>query len=106
MAFKIKVATKGIPIKTNIGTLHVSSVKSHVDVTEHNKHLLGFLDALKDVKRMPDCSVFTSSKTHELFNKRLKANRENRTHSICLGISSSGIAWSYFRKSGCKHKVG
>lgn len=57
MAFKIKVATKGIPIKTNIGTLHVSSVKSHVDVTEHNKHLLGFLDALKDVKRMPDCSV-------------------------------------------------
>jgi predicted transcriptional regulator of viral defense system len=57
MAFKIKVATRGNPIKINIGALKVSSVKSYVNITEQNYQLLGYLDALKDIKRIPDCSV-------------------------------------------------
>jgi predicted transcriptional regulator of viral defense system len=57
MAFKIKIATKNNPIKINIGSLQVSSVKSYVEVTNKNYKLLGYLDALKDVKNIPDCSV-------------------------------------------------
>ncbi|AFL84636.1 hypothetical protein Belba_2068 [Belliella baltica DSM 15883] len=57
MAFKIKVATRGNLIKINIGALKVSSVKSYVNITEQNYQLLGYLDALKDIKRIPDCSV-------------------------------------------------
>ena len=62
MAFRIKVATKGNPIKIDIGTLKVSSVKSYVDITEENYMLLGYLDALKDIKRIPDCSVVQAVK--------------------------------------------
>lgn len=71
MAFKIKVATKGNPIKINIGTLKVSSVKSYVDVTDQNYQLLGYLDALKDVKRIPDCSVSQAIKRMSFLIKDL-----------------------------------
>ncbi len=57
MAFKIKIATKNNPIKINTGTLQVSSVKSYVEVTNKNYKLLGYLDALKEIKNIPDCSV-------------------------------------------------
>ena len=71
MAFKIKVATKGNPIKIDIGTLKVSSVKSYVDVTDQNYQLLGYLDALKDVKRIPDCSVSQAIKRMSFLIKDL-----------------------------------
>jgi hypothetical protein len=32
-------------------------VKSYVDVTEANYELLGFLDAIKDIKCIPDCTA-------------------------------------------------
>jgi hypothetical protein len=57
MAFRIKVATKKSLIKINQGLLQVSSVKSYVDITEENYQLLGLLDVLKDINRIPDCSV-------------------------------------------------
>ena len=57
MAFKIKIATKNNPIKINTGSLQVSSVKSYVEVTNKNYKLLGYLDALKEIKNIPDCSV-------------------------------------------------
>lgn len=57
MAFKIKVATSQKPIKICKGALNVSSVKSYVVVTDQNYQLLGYLDALKDIRKIPDCSV-------------------------------------------------
>jgi hypothetical protein len=57
MAFKIKIATTKKRIKINQGSLQVSSQKSYVEVTDTNYVLLGYLDALKDIKRIPDCSV-------------------------------------------------
>jgi len=62
MAFKIKFATRKNPFKINKGSLQVSSVKSYVDITDQNYQLLGFLDALKDIKRIPDCSVLQAVK--------------------------------------------
>jgi predicted transcriptional regulator of viral defense system len=84
MAFKIKVATKGKPIKINIGTLHVSSVKSYVDVTEHSQHLLGFLDALKDVKRIPDCSVLQAVRRMSYLINDLKPTEKNELIQYAL----------------------
>ena len=54
MAFKIKVATKRKSIKINQGTLQVSSVKSYAEVTDENYKLLGYLDILKDIRKIPD----------------------------------------------------
>jgi predicted transcriptional regulator of viral defense system len=73
MAFKIKVATKKNPIKINIGSLQVSSVKSYVEVTDKNYQLLGYLDAIKDIKRIPDCSVIQAVKRMSFLIKALNS---------------------------------
>ncbi len=57
MAFKLKIATRNKSIKINKGSLQVSSVKSYVDVTEDNYQLLGYLDALKDIRKIPGTST-------------------------------------------------
>lgn len=57
MAFRIKVASKNKRFSLNQDALNVSSVKSYVDVTDDNYQLLGYLDALKDVNMIPDCST-------------------------------------------------
>ncbi|MFH2061240.1 MAG: DUF6088 family protein [Pseudomonadota bacterium] len=50
----IKVASKVKEIRTRIGNINVRRVKSYIDVTTLNYHLLEILDALKDFKLIPD----------------------------------------------------
>ena len=57
MAFRIKIASRSKRISINRGALRADAVKSYVDVTEANYELLGFLDAIKDIKSIPDCSA-------------------------------------------------
>ena len=57
MAFKTKIATNRSRKKIEKGWLQTSSVKSYVPVTENNYQLLGILDAIKDIKRIPDTST-------------------------------------------------
>ncbi len=76
MAFKIKLATKKNPIKINQGSLKVSSIKSYVDVTDQNYQLLGYLDALKDIKRIPDCSVIQAIKRMSFLIRALSAKEQ------------------------------
>lgn len=84
MAFKIKVATKKNPIKINQGTLQVSSVKSYVDITEQNYPLLGYLDALKDIKRIPDCSVIQAVKRMRFLIKALNTKEQSEIIQYAL----------------------
>jgi hypothetical protein len=57
MAFRIKIASRSKRISIDRGSLKASAVKSYAEVTASNYELLGFLDAIKDIKRIPDCSV-------------------------------------------------
>lgn len=57
MAFRVKIASRSKRISINRGMLKADAVKSYAEVTEDNYELLGFLDAIKDIKRIPDCSV-------------------------------------------------
>lgn len=57
MAFRIKIASRGKRISLNRGALKADAVKSYTEVTDANYELLGFLDAIKDSKRIPDCPV-------------------------------------------------
>lgn len=50
----IKVASKRKRITTKIGAIQVKPIKSYVDVTSENYHLLEILDALKDFKTIAD----------------------------------------------------
>ncbi|MCB0650837.1 MAG: hypothetical protein KDC85_06140 [Saprospiraceae bacterium] len=53
MSFNTQVATKRGRKKIEIGWLKANIVKAYVDVTEENYRLLGVLDALKDIKKIP-----------------------------------------------------
>lgn len=62
MAFTTKIATNRSRKKINIGWLKANSVKAYVEVTEENYPLLGILDALKDIKSIPDSSASNAIK--------------------------------------------
>jgi len=57
MAFRIKIASRGKRININRDILKADAVKSYAEVTDNNFETLGLLDAFKDIKRIPDCSV-------------------------------------------------
>ena len=58
----IKVASKAKEIRTRIGNINVRRVKSYIDVTNKNFHLLEILDALKDFRQIPDLDRKTAIK--------------------------------------------
>jgi hypothetical protein len=60
--FRISIASRGNRISINRGFLKADAVKSYAEVTNKNYQLLGFLDAIKDIKRIPDSKVSTSVK--------------------------------------------
>lgn len=57
MAFRIKIASRGKRININRENLKADAVKSYAEVTDNNYETLGVLDAFKDIKKIPDCSV-------------------------------------------------
>src|SRR5690554_6132322 len=76
MAFRIKIASRSKRISINRGALQADAVKSYAEVTEANYELLGFLDAIKDIKRIPDCPVnravkILSSEINKLNEKQI-----------------------------------
>lgn len=76
MAFRIKIASRSKRISINRGALKADAIKSYAEVTEANYELLGFLDAIKDIKRIPDCTVrqavkLLSSKIRNLNEKQI-----------------------------------
>ncbi len=76
MAFRIKIASRSKRISINRGALKADAAKSYAEVTEANYELLGFLDAIKDSKSIPDCSVsqavkILSSKIKNLNEKQI-----------------------------------
>lgn len=60
MAFRIKIASRSSRISIDRGALKADAVKSYAEVTDGNYQLLGFLDAFKDIKRIPDSTVRNS----------------------------------------------
>ncbi len=57
IAFRIKIASRGKRVNISRGTLQADAVKSYAEVTDKNYEVLGLLDAFKDIKRIPDCSI-------------------------------------------------
>ena len=56
IAFKTKVATNVGLKKIELGWLKSYAVKAYAKVTEENYKLLGYLDVLKDILKIPDSS--------------------------------------------------
>lgn len=57
IAYRIKIASRSKRISINRGSLKADAIKSYAEVNEANYELLGLLDAIKDIKNIPDCTV-------------------------------------------------
>jgi hypothetical protein len=75
IAFRIKIASRGKRISINRGALKADAVKSYTEVTETNYELLGFLDAIKDSKRIPDCPI---SQAVKILSGKIKTLNEKQ----------------------------
>lgn len=78
MAFRIKIASRKKRININRENLKADAVKSYTEVTDSNYEILGVLDAFKDIKTIPDCSIVQaikrlSSIVNELNDKQTKS---------------------------------
>lgn len=62
LAVRVKIASRSKRISINRGALKADAVKSYAEVTETNYTVLGFLDALKDIRKIPDTTVQKSVK--------------------------------------------
>jgi hypothetical protein len=58
----IKVASQTKRIYINIGSIHARPIKSYAKVTDENYRMLGFLDAMKDFKNIPDLNIKSAVK--------------------------------------------
>lgn len=72
----LQIASRDKRIFVNRGTIRAAAVKSYIDVTENNYKLLGLLDALKDLKQIPDSDINTAltilkNRIGKLDNKQL-----------------------------------
>lgn len=80
LATRIKIASRSKRISINRGALKADAVKSYAEVTESNYIVLGFLDALKDIRKIPDTTVQNSVKI--LSSKIAKMNKKEVTRLI------------------------
>ena len=79
MAFTTKIATNRNLKKINIGWLKTNSVKAYAEVTEENYLLLGILDALKDIKSIPDSSASNAIK---ILMPKIKVFKKNDIENL------------------------
>lgn len=79
MAFTTTIATNRGRKKINVGWLKTNCVKAYTTVTEENYPLLGVLDALKDIKSIPDSSVSNALK---ILMPKIKAFEKNEIKNL------------------------
>ncbi|MEO6686042.1 MAG: DUF6088 family protein [Dyadobacter sp.] len=81
----IQIASRSRRNLSGIGAIKVSPVKSYVEVTEENYNILGFLDAMKDLKQIPDLNV---SDALTLFKTRIKGlEQEEQGQIVAYALS-------------------
>jgi predicted transcriptional regulator of viral defense system len=75
----VQIASRERRNLSRVGSLEIKGVKSYVDVTEQNYQMLGFLDAMKDLKQIPDVDIKAAL---TLFKNRIKELSEEERQSL------------------------
>lgn len=75
----IKIASRERRIFISTGALKATPIKSYVDVTEDNYQMLGFLDAMKDFKHIPDTDT---NNAISIFKNRLDQITEPQRQDV------------------------
>lgn len=101
MAFNIKIASRNKRIYINTGALKATPVKSYAEVTDQNYRLLGFLDAIKDIKNIPDTPIddIVIALTTKISRLNEKRTKELVAHSLLLPSKSKSSTWCNIGKT-------
>lgn len=75
----IRIASRDKSITIKTLSVKASPAKSYVDVTEENYQILGFLDAIKDLKQIPDVDITLAIR---VFQTRIKQLNEKQTQGM------------------------
>lgn len=75
----IRIASRDKSITIKTLSVKASPAKSYVDVTEENYQILGFLDAIKDLKQIPDVDINLAVR---IFQTRIKQLNEKQTQGM------------------------
>ena len=88
-----KIASFNRRVYVNRQNLKAKPVKAYAEVTEENYQLLGFLDALKDWKTIPDLNIEEGIKVLTAFIQKLtKSEILQLTHlALKIPAKSSGF---------------
>ena len=102
--YRIKIASRGNRISINRGVLKADAVKSYTEVTDKNYELLGLLDVIKDIKKIPDTSVNTSIKI--LTSRIIKLNKKRITEIVKYALlyppRVRALLGAIIENAGCK----
>jgi hypothetical protein len=106
MAFHIKIASRGKRIAINRGSLKATSVKSYTEVTDNNSEVLEILDALKDIKRIPDCPVAQAVRRVSVILKKLNEKQTDLLMKYALLYPSRvrALVGAILQNNGYKEK--
>jgi hypothetical protein len=80
----IKIASRDKRIITRLGTVQIKPIKSYVDVTDQNFHLLEILDAIKDFRKIPDLNHREGIKRLKQLFRELKKEELDKLIRIAL----------------------
>lgn len=75
----IRIASRDKSITIKTLSVKASPAKSYVDVTEENYQILGFLDAIKDLKQIPDVDITLAVR---IFQTRIKQLSKQQTQDM------------------------
>jgi len=81
----VQIASRERRNLSRVGSLEIKGVKSYVDITEQNYRMLGFLDAMKDLKQLPDVDIKAAL---TLFKNRIKKlGQQERRDFVTYALS-------------------
>lgn len=75
----IRIASRDKSITIKTLSVKASPARSYVDVTEENYQILGFLDAIKDLKQIPDVDINLAVR---IFQTRIKQLNEKQIQDM------------------------
>lgn len=79
-----KIASFNRRVYVNRQNLKAKPVKAYAEVTEENYQLLGFLDALKDWKTIPDLNIEEGIKVLTVYIQKLTKNEVSKLTNLAL----------------------
>lgn len=78
----IQIAGRARRNLSGISFMKINSVKSYADVSEDNYQMLGFLDAMKDLKQIPDLDMRSALTIFKTRIKALTGERQLITYAL------------------------